>query len=332
MSTHFSGDEHYNSSNFIETSIKMPMQTFKNNKLDYILKFRQLGDRKKQEAIIFLPSIYETEASCYRIAPLFEQAGYRFVSVTTNNHDTYEACIDTFDQFFKYLGVTSVHYIGVDSGGFLALQLQNTINFAAKCLSCTLINSYTRNDMFVPRKLSLFAVTGPLVAKSDLKKELNEVDQSIPELESMKFVKKELDTLGMSEAAHRIQLRMAMTPPLYLHIPPQAIMSIEPLDRRLSFTPRFLPSLTLGGVKQALMKHGSDFTHLEAPEDLFTYVLCHIKKWTPLTPEMQAAIQAVATQNQQNTANKAPQSSSTPNQENTENQTSPEEAPKPTAE
>ena len=113
----------------------------------------------------------------------------------------------------------------------------------------------------------------------DLNKELDEYDQKGGPTNSSLFVRKEIGVLSMSELGSRITLRMAMTPPLYLHVPPQAIMSIEPLDRRMSLTPRFLPSLTLGGVKQAMMKTGGDFPHLEAPEDTFTYILCHIKKW-----------------------------------------------------
>lgn len=279
----WSGIDHYNDNSFIETSIKMPLQVFSNNFAPYTLKFRQLGDRNKEEAVIFLPSAYESEASCFRIAPLFEKAGYRFVSVTADNHTDFEMCIQTFDQFYRYLGVTAIHYIGVDFGGFLALQLQNTINFAAKCLSLTLINSYTRNDMFVPRKITMFSVFGSFVAKSNLMSELTDIDPSLPPLNSTEFVKKEVESMKMAEARDRMELRMAMTPPLYLHVPPQAIMSIEPLDRRMEFTPRFLPSLTISVVKQALMKHGGDFPHLECPEDCFTYILCHIKKWTPTT-------------------------------------------------
>ena len=275
----WNGADHYNDADFIETSIKMPRQEFSNNRYPYTLTYRQLGDRNNEEAIVFIPSVYETEASSFRIAPLFVNAGYRFISVTTGNHQTFEDLIQTFDQFFRFLKVKRVHLVGCDFGGFVCLQIQNTINFAAKVLSLTLINSYTRNDMYAPREITLFSIFGSLVSKYDLNKELDEYDQKGGPTNSSLFVRKEIGVLSMSELGSRITLRMAMTPPLYLHVPPQAIMSIEPLDRRMSLTPRFLPSLTLGGVKQAMMKTGGDFPHLEAPEDTFTYILCHIKKW-----------------------------------------------------
>ena len=284
----WNGADHYNSSEFIEMSIKMPRQEFSHNKLPLTLTYRQIGDRNNEEAVVFIPSVYETEASSYRIAPLFVNAGYRFISVTTGNHKRFEDLIMTFDQFFKFLKVKKVHLVGCDLGGFICLQIQNTINFAAKVLSLTLINSYTRNDMYVPREITLFSIFGSLVSKLDLNKELDEFDQKGGPTNSSLFIRKELESLTMNELGARITLRMAMTPPLYLHVPPQAIMSIEPLDRRMTLTPRFLPSLTIGGVKQAMMKYGGDFPHLEVPEDTFTYILCHIKKWsTPETPAEQ---------------------------------------------
>ena len=279
------GSDHYNDSSFIETSIKMPRQEFTNNKVPYTLTYRQLGDRTKDEAIVFIPSIYETEGSSFRIAPLFVNAGYRFISVTTGNHIDFETLIQTFDQFFRYLKLKRVHLVGCDFGGFVCLQLQNTVNFAVRVLSLTLINSYTRNDMYVPRKITLFSVFGSLVSKKDLYQELDEFDLKGGPTNASLFVRKEIESLSMSELGARIQLRMAMTPPLYLHVPPQAIMSIEPMDRRMSLTPRFLPSLTIGGVKQAMMKNGGDFPQLEVPEDTFTYILCHVKKWAPAEQE-----------------------------------------------
>jgi maspardin len=276
----WNGNDHYNDSSFIETSIRMPRQIFSNNRSQLTLTYRQLGDRSLEEAVIFIPSVYETESSCFRIAPLFDKAGYRFISFTTGNHETFESLVQTFDQFCRFLKIKRIHFIGVDLGGFICLQLQNTSYFTVKVVSLILINSYTRNDMYVPRNLTAFSFLGSFVAKNNLTNEIIDLVSRSVETNATLFIRKEIEQIGMSEAGSRIKLRMAMTPPLYLHILPQAIMSIEPLDRRTAFTTKFLPSLTLGGVKQAVMKYGGDFPHLDTPDDTFTYALCHIKKWS----------------------------------------------------
>ena len=280
MNNEWDGDLHYNDTKFIEVSIRMPQQVFKNNKNDFSLKFRQIGNRENEEAVIFIPSIYETEASFYRMVPLFEQEKIRLVIVTTFNHSSFEMLIQTFDQFLRYLKIKKMHLIGCDFGGFVCLQIQNTVNFAAEVLSLSLINAYTQNTHFIPRGITAFTLFGSLVARNSLKEELEQNGMLFSPNESTKFIIHELSHLDMSEIKNRIDLRMAITPPLYLHLHPNAIMSIEPLDREIQLASSYLPSLTLGGVKQALMKNGGDWPHLSSPEDLFTYILVHIKKWS----------------------------------------------------
>ena len=157
MEANWSGSDHYNDATFIEASIKMPKQIFSNNKFPYNITYRQLGDRSSEEAVIFIPSVFETEASAFRIAPLFEKSGIRFISVTTGTHVRFESLIQTFDQFFRYMNIKKVHLVGCDFGGFVCLQIQNTVNLYAKIMSLVLINSYTRNDMYVPRKVTAFS-------------------------------------------------------------------------------------------------------------------------------------------------------------------------------
>jgi len=274
----WSGNQHHNDPKFIEVSIRMPQQVFKHNKYDCSLRFRQAGNRELDEAVIYFPGIYETDGSFFRMVPLFENEGYRVIVVTTGNHRTFETLIQTFDQLLRYLRIKRIHVIGCDYGGFVSLQVQNTVGFSAKILSLCLINTYTQNTQFIPREITAFSIFGSFVANSKLSKEIENVSNNS---QSAQFIEKEIGCIDMSEAKARIDLRMAITPPLYLHLPAEAIMSIEPLDRELITSAAYLPSLTIAGVKQALMKTGADWPHLESPNDLFSYILCHIKKWTP---------------------------------------------------
>ncbi|KAH0785325.1 putative acid cluster protein 33 [Histomonas meleagridis] len=256
----------------------MPVQTFKHNKLDVCIKFRQIGDRTSKEAVLFFPSIYETEASAFRIAPLFEKENLRFISINTYNHAQFTDLMRTIRQLCLYLHLEKVHLVGCDLGGFICLQIQAYPQFPAKIETLTLINSYTENSFFIPRSMSSFSVFGYLIAKSKLEEELEQSGIGY-ETKSYAFVHKEIEYADKKNAAQKIQLRMSQSLPLKVNVDKQRIMSIEPLDRKLQIITPFISSSTFSDCKIALMKKGGDFPHLEEPEDLFTYLLCHIRKF-----------------------------------------------------
>ena len=276
--TSWKGFLHYNDPIFIETSCRMPVQTFKHNKLDSCIKFRQIGDRTATEAVLFFPSIYETEAVAFRLAPLFEKENIRFISINTYNHTNFNDLIRTVRQLCLYLHLEKIHLVGSDLGGFICLQIQACQPFPSKIETLTLINSYTENTFFIPREMTSFSVFGYLVAKSKLEEELTQSGIG-SETESYMFVHKEIEYADKKDVASKIELRMSQSLPLKVNIDRQRIMSVEPLDRRLRMITPYISSSTFSDCKVALMKKGGDFPYLEEPEDLFTYLLCHIRKF-----------------------------------------------------
>ncbi|OHT10495.1 unknown unsecreted protein [Tritrichomonas foetus] len=217
------------------------------------------------------------ESSFFRTAVLFDELDIRLIVLNIGNHTTFPLLIDTMNLFLKHLHIKKVHFIGINFGGFVALQIQNSRNILFDIESMILINAFTTNTYYLHPESTAAKLFTAIATRTKLEKEL-EADGLFtePVTESLKFIRKDINSLDRREAKCRVTLRQSLTSRIVLHVPDEAVMSIETMDRKIVLPD--IVSETFPDVKLAMMKNGGDFPHLEAPDDLYPYLLCHIRQ------------------------------------------------------
>ncbi|KAH0792479.1 putative acid cluster protein 33ue [Histomonas meleagridis] len=199
-----------------------------------------------------------------------------------------------FIQFCARLNVKKCHLIGSDYGGYQCLQISSFPNITkeVKILSITLINSYVSLDHFKQPSNS-FKVFGKLRAKQLIKDELKAVNIFQSKSPTSRFILKEIEAAAPEDIAAKIKQRSS--PPMQIEpcVPPNAILTIETMDRMINTPDDTLPSNAMKGVKVGIMKEGGDWPHIENHEDLTHFVLAHLKHFgtIPKLDEISAQMQ-----------------------------------------
>ena len=285
----FQPEKHSTDPVIMKLLYKYPIQTKYDKVYGNQWRFRTTSenDLKTDEAVVIIPGTYETCTSYIYLLDRLVSLGYRAVIIDFGEYPKFKQIAKAFDQFCDGIGVNKAHIIGDDLGGFIALQVASHPKIGTKILSISLINSFT--SLSVLKKPNfLFSVFGQLSARSILQKEIDNFH--IPqEYTSAVFIKKEIENELPEVLAARIKMREAKTMQIQPRCDPASIMSIETLDKFFVFDEKFLPSIGLKGCRQALMKFGGEWPHIQNPDDIVEYITAHLRKWGKLPKNLEEA-------------------------------------------
>lgn len=274
----WSGDAHYSDSQFIQISMTCPIHFFRDRAHENSWEYRELGERKNPEAVVFLPGIRETVNSYFHLMPAINSRGYRAVTISYKNSDNFKDFADGFNELMLHLQIRTVHLVGNDLGGFLALQVSSAPKKVFLTKSIVLINSYATNSQFKSGGLN-FGLLKLISAKSDILDEFSKFDVYSNMSNSLLFVTHEIETLSSDIARARVQLRQSKALPLDLQIPQEAVMVVDVADKKIQYSEDSDPMKKYPNAILSLMKEGGDWPHLEVPQDLIQYLLVHLRKW-----------------------------------------------------
>ena len=285
----FNPEKHYSDSLIVKLSMKYPIQYKFDRVYGVQWRFRttSANDLKTDEAVVMIPGTYETCTSYIYMLDKLVSLGYRAVIIDFGEYPKFKQIAKAFDQFCDGLGVNKAHIIGDDMGGFMALQIASHPKIGTKILSISLINAFTSLSV-LKRPNILFSVFGQLSARSLLKKEIEEF-HSPQGYTSEIFIQKEIETELPDVLDARLKLRNAKTMTINPRCDPSAIMSIETLDKFFLFDEEYIPSIALKGCRQALMKWGGEWPHIQNPDDTIEYITAHLRKWGKLPKNLEEA-------------------------------------------
>ena len=275
----WSGDLHYSDPQFISISCSCPVCFFKDTCHGKSWEYRQLGEKSNPEAVIFIPGIRETVSSYFHMMPAIASRGYRVLTVSYLNCETFTEICDGFNELMKNLSIRAVHFCGDDFGGFIALQIASYAKKLFLTKSITLINSYTTLRQFRTSGIGSFKLLGFITAKSELLREMETYNVYQKLSESLYFITHEIEQISTTIAQCRVALRNSKPFPIDIQIPEEAVSVVETQDRLIQYSPDSDPLKTFPKAVSSLMKTGGDWPHLEAPADLLSYLLVHLKKW-----------------------------------------------------
>lgn len=273
----WSGDNHYSDSQFIQISCACPVCFFRDSVNDKSWEYRQLGDKKNPEAVVFIPGIRETVSSYFQLMPALASRGYRVITVSYLDCENYTQFSNGFNELMIHLQVRAVHLCGNDFGGFLALEVSSAPKKSFLTKSITLINSYAKPPPQASR--SPFKIFNFLTAKSDLIKDLETYNVYQRMSESLLFITHEIEQLTTTTSQCRIEMKNSKPFPLDLQISDEAICVIEANDRFIQYPEECDPMKKFPNARLSLMKQGGDWPHLEAPADLLSYLFVHLRKF-----------------------------------------------------
>lgn len=269
---------HYNDPAFIQISVAHPIQFVFDRVWGNQLCYREYGPSESREAVVFLPGIYETvSSSCYMLSRL-EKLNFRCIALDLAGYTDYKKAAHGFDQLCVRRSVDKVHIIGSDFGGFLGLQIMSSNELEVKVMSITLINSFT-STYHLPKLPIGFSMIGKLQAKTILFHEIENTQALADGSRGALFASQEIDYMERDDVFKRLQFRIQIPNKIEYPDPPSRIMSIETLDRRLLIPEQAVPSVSIKGVKLALMKEGGDWPHIDFSEDILHYIVAHLHQW-----------------------------------------------------
>jgi maspardin len=285
----WSGANHYSDSQFIQISCACPVCFFRDTSHGNNWEFRQLGDKQKAEAVVFIPGIRETVSSYFQLMPTLANRGYRVITISYLDCQNYNQFSEGFNELMVHLQVRVIHFCGNDFGGFLALQISSAPKKTFLTKSITLVNSYSKPPQASRSSFKLFNF---LSAKSELIKDLETYNVYQRMSESLLFIIHEIETLSNSVTQSRLELKASRPFPFCIQIPDEAICVIETNDRFIHYPDDCNPMNIFPKAKLSLMKSGGDWPHLEAPADLLSYLFVHLQKWGETIAEAEAEAEA----------------------------------------
>ncbi|EAY22478.1 hypothetical protein TVAG_035010 [Trichomonas vaginalis G3] len=270
--------DYFNDPILLNLSVSHPIQ-YKFDKVYGIQwQYRCGGNQNDPEAVVFLPGTYETCSSSIYILDKLIKQGYRAFALDLGEYMKYKQLAKGFDQFCAQLNIKKAHLIGSDLGGFYALQIASYPKLETQIKSITLINAFTSTDVY-NKPGFVIEILGDLGAKPILHSEIKKLYPKENPSPTAVFIDNELDKAIAEILKARIKIRKATNLQINPRCELAAIMSIETLDKRFVFQEKFLPSIAIEGCKQALMKDGGDWPHIQNPDDTFHYITAHLRKW-----------------------------------------------------
>jgi pimeloyl-ACP methyl ester carboxylesterase len=188
---------------FVQFSCSCPMEVFTDVMNNITWEYRQGRRDDAAEAVVLIPSIYETTNCLYRLGTELLSAGYRILIVNIPACQSILGAQIGFDLLLATKQIFRVHLVGFGFGGFLTLHLVHFHNLCTDVLSLSLIAAFMDTNLFQKPGGFLARFTG----KYDLTSELS-IEKVPPALrESVEFVKSELDTIPGGAVALRLRMR-----------------------------------------------------------------------------------------------------------------------------
>lgn len=267
------------SPDFINFSVRSPIQMFHDTINNISWDFRQGGNTSLDEAVILIPGIAETTNSMFLIATSLIELGYRVIIISIPAYDTILHFLSGFDFFTAKLRVSRIHIIGVGFGGFLGLHIASFNQLSATISSLIIISSFLSTDLFRKNNNIFTKITG----KSQLYDELcqNLVPKHLKE--SNAFLETEITHLPNAMVCARLKLRSNTNRAPIPELENGCVLVIQSLDFAYKLKDDAIPSKCIKNAKVALIKRGGNCPHLAAPNELLIYMKLHLQKWhTPL--------------------------------------------------
>ena len=261
------------SSEFVSFSCMMPLSEFNDVVNGVKWEYRQAGNRDSQEAVIFIPGIYENTNGVFRVAPKLVELGYRVLVISIPRYDRINELLVGFDTLTASLQIFRGHLVGNDFGGFISLFLNNAKFLSCEIASLTLVSSYTNSQKF-KKTITFFTPVG----KGDLISEIT--PNLVPEhlKPSVNFVVKMIDSFTSNLTLSRFKCRQSL---LSAPIPSNGdnILVIQPVDWAFKLDNAARPNKVIPGVNTAKLEKGGIFPLLAAPEEFLKNFLPHLKKF-----------------------------------------------------
>lgn len=271
------GDAHYSDERFVQISMNNPTHFFRDRR-GFSWTYREVGGRVVDETVVIIPGIRETLNTYFQLIPDFMKFGFRVLSICYLEVETIENFCKGFNDLTCHLGITDIHIIGNDLGGYLGLQLSSFVKKRYNPKSLLMINSYVSNVFFKRSIMQSLGPLGALVGKKALLEEFDTFNVHQFHSEGLLFVSKEILVLSASEASARVNLRTSRPNEIRLPFPEENICVIETSDRLILYPDEYNPSNFFNKARVSLMKGGGEWPHLNAPNDLMQYILVHLQR------------------------------------------------------
>jgi hypothetical protein len=238
-------------------------------------EYRQGGENDVDEAVVLLPSIYETTNCLCFLGMKLLSAGYRLLIVNIPVCQSVIGAQIGFDLLLAAKHISRVHLVGVGFGGFLALHLAHFRGLSAEVLSLSLIAAFMDTTLF--QKSSGFLTR--FTMKYDLAAELA-IDKVPPALrESVEFVKSELATIPGSTITLRLKMRATAPEAPIPSIAAQRVLVVQPGDWAFSLAETAKPQKRIEGRRYEHVEFGGLFPHLANTAQLADIVKDHLANW-----------------------------------------------------
>jgi pimeloyl-ACP methyl ester carboxylesterase len=251
------------------------METFTDVMNNINWEYRQGGRDDVHEAVVLLPSIYETTNCLYLLGMELLSAGHRLLLVNIPVCSSVLGAQIGFDLLLAAKQISRVHLIGVGFGGFLALHFAQFRGLSAEVLSLSLIAAFM-DTTFFHKSGSFFA---RFTGKHNLTAELA-VNRMPPSLrESVEFVKSELDTVSGGAVALRLKMRAIAPEAPMPSIAPERVLVLQPVDWAFSFPETAKPEKRIQGCRFEEIELGGCFPHLANTATVAEIVKNHLTLW-----------------------------------------------------
>ena len=150
---------HYSDATFVKISTHHPLEEIVDGS-GRVVRYRIFDQESKEEAVIFLPGMYETCSSAVYLLDVLSSEGFRCFSIEMNSYDNYSMYVRALLKFCEREKIKRVHLIGSDTGGFDAIEFASFpfLGRNLAILSITLINSFREPKFWecLPTKFKIF--------------------------------------------------------------------------------------------------------------------------------------------------------------------------------
>ncbi|EDO07878.1 Alpha/beta hydrolase family protein [Babesia bovis T2Bo] len=241
--------------------------------------------------VVLLHGICGTAGCYFYILDRFKEVGIRCISAQYPEYSSIDEWIAGLLHFFEYLKLSKPVVFGSDLGGYL-LQLF-VEKYPESVCSIVLCNSYRRTDAFSssPELRGLYgrlfsvlphAILRNLFVDSYICPVSNSHRNKVPVVEQLarEFMSSELDQLTAGDLGSRISLQLSTD---YVddfgnrHLACDKILIIETNNNNIPEDLNEDMRVAYSEAKIAHMKGGGDFPYLTKPEEIFTFLLVHLK-------------------------------------------------------
>jgi pimeloyl-ACP methyl ester carboxylesterase len=263
------------SPDFIQFSCSCPVQFFEDVMDNLTWEYRFGGRSRTGEAVVFVPSIYETTNGWYKVASGVLSAGHTVMVVNIPATASVLAVQIGFDQLLASKLVSRVHLVGVGFGGFLALHLVNFRSLAAEVLSLTVIAGFMNTSVFTLSDGLLARLTG----RADLIGELAREQSPAGLRPAIDFAAAELAQVPGAAVALRIRLRRLAPPAPIPAIAADRVLIIQPTDWAVKCEEASRPHKTIPGCRYEKIPAGGFLPHLANPDAVLALIGDHLARW-----------------------------------------------------